>query len=46
MKLLRLPIAHWIVALCGLAAYDAGWLWSYRGTLYSLWEEVSRCLSL
>ena len=47
MRPSRILITNTLASLIGvLAAWDASWLWAYRGTLWGLWEDVSRWMSL
>jgi uncharacterized membrane protein (DUF485 family) len=38
----RILFAQWMIALIGLAAFDAGWLWTYRGLIS---DAVTRAIT-
>lgn len=44
MRKLKLWLLLWIVALWIVAAFDAGWLWTYRHAIRDTWMEVAKLL--
>lgn len=46
MRISRILITNWIALDCCLAAYVAGWLWTYREGLMLLGKDGLRWLSL
>lgn len=41
MPKLKLAVALWIALDCGIAAFNAGWLWSYREAISATCADVS-----
>lgn len=46
MRISRILITQWIAADACLAAFSAGWLWTYRIILLDFWEDALRWLDL